>query len=152
MKIHGNRITWPRRTRTCVQTWRYGFSGAERNVQPFPPFPLFLYEALAKVNQKLNPDIYYTLVFTALLLESAVFRVAPFFPPPSSGGKKTKNQKSPRTRHEGDRCTWLSRRQKHHAASQLLPRSSSAPGRGPGAAAPPRRSLLGKEQGKRHHI
>lgn len=64
----------------CVHTSIYGLSVAERNVQPFLTFPLFLNKALAKVTEKLNsPIYYYILLFTASLTESAVFRVAPFF-------------------------------------------------------------------------
>lgn len=118
MKIY-NRITWPGQAHTCVHTSRYGFSVAERNVQPFLTFPLLLNKAVAKVTEKLNSPIYYyhILLFTTLLPESAGFRVAPcvFFVP------QVKKQRERTEQEKGEGWTWLSQTNKHRAASPLPP-------------------------------
>lgn len=136
-----NRITWPRQTHTCVHTSIYGFSVAERNVQPFLTFPLFLNKALAKVTEKLNsPIYYYILLFTASLPESAVFRVAPFFSFYSPSGKKKYIREN--TTEEG-------RRMDMALPDWKAPRGIAAPS---SMASPPFLgrccSLLGKEGGK----
>lgn len=87
----------------CVHTSIYGFSVAERNEQPLLTFPLFLNKALAKVTEKpISPTHYYKFLFTALLPESAVFRVAPFIYFFSPLSRKNENPREHKRRREMD--------------------------------------------------